>query len=160
MKVNKYVIGLIFNKENKTPKLILESVLSEDETQALGTVLADCKSLFAQGYSLSSWDWEKVQEEIDFGSPKSIIPETNFLEGELLQELLNTSIDHPSHELSIRLRNSLHLASIHTIRKAIAQGPEDIVKYRNFGPKCLKEFEDFMKAKRVWWNIDLKVPEE
>ena len=48
-------------------------------------------------------------------------------------------------EISVRLRNILNAAEINSFDECIKIGSENLLKYRNFGFKSLKELREILK---------------
>lgn len=63
---------------------------------------------------------------------------------EELQEKLKTPISEL--ELSVRSANCLREAEIRTIGDLVKKGPQELLKYRNFGKKSLVEIEELLKG--------------
>jgi hypothetical protein len=58
-------------------------------------------------------------------------------EGQHLKNLLNMSVNEI--EFSVRVANCLNNANITTVGQLVIRTESDLLKYRNFGPKCLAE---------------------
>ncbi len=63
-------------------------------------------------------------------------------ETEELRELMNRSVDEL--ELSVRSSNCLQAAQIRTIGELVTKSEGEMLKYRNFGRKSLKEISDIL----------------
>ena len=48
-------------------------------------------------------------------------------------------------EISVRLRNILNASDIKTFRECVDIGSENLLKYRHFGYKSLKELREILK---------------
>ena len=61
---------------------------------------------------------------------------------EKLKEILKKSVDEL--ELSVRSANCLKVAGISSIIELVSKSEGDMLKYRNFGKKSLKEIADIL----------------
>jgi DNA-directed RNA polymerase subunit alpha len=61
---------------------------------------------------------------------------------EKVKELMKKSVDEM--ELSVRSANCLRVAGIKTIEELVTKSETDMLKYRNFGKKSLKEISDIL----------------
>ncbi|MCK4547734.1 MAG: DNA-directed RNA polymerase subunit alpha [Candidatus Eisenbacteria sp.] len=83
---------------------------------------------------------EEVEEEVDE-------------EVERVQDLLSRSVDEL--ELSVRSSNCLTAASIRTIGELVQKTEQEMLKYRNFGRKSLKEISDILKNMGLHFGMDV-----
>jgi DNA-directed RNA polymerase subunit alpha len=96
---------------------------------------------------------EEVEEEVDE-------------EVERVRDLLSRSVDEL--ELSVRSSNCLTAANIRTIGDLVQKTEQEMLKYRNFGRKSLKEISDILKNMGLHFGMDISkyfpdgniVPEE
>ncbi len=72
---------------------------------------------------------------------------------EELQEKLKTPISEL--ELSVRAANCLREAKIHTIGDLVEKGPQELLKYRNFGKKSLAEIDELLKGMGLSLGMNL-----
>jgi DNA-directed RNA polymerase subunit alpha len=72
---------------------------------------------------------------------------------EELRELLLRSVDEL--ELSVRSSNCLNTANIKTIGDLVRRSEGEMLKYRNFGRKSLKEISDILKGMNLHFGMDV-----
>lgn len=72
---------------------------------------------------------------------------------EELRELLMRSVDEL--ELSVRSSNCLNTANIRTIGDLVRRSEGEMLKYRNFGRKSLKEISDILKGMNLHFGMDV-----
>ncbi len=74
-------------------------------------------------------------------------------EVERIRDLLSRSVDEL--ELSVRSSNCLTAASIRTIGDLVQKTEQEMLKYRNFGRKSLKEISDILKNMGLQFGMDI-----
>src|SRR3989339_700132 len=74
-----------------------------------------------------------------------------------MEEMLKKSVDEL--ELSVRSANCLKIAGIKTIDELVKKNENEMLKYRNFGKKSLKEISDILKSMGLTFNMDLNSPD-
>ncbi len=74
-------------------------------------------------------------------------------EQEKMRELLNRSVDEL--ELSVRSSNCLKAANIKTLGELVFKSESDMLKYRNFGRKSLKEITDILEGMKLHLGMDI-----
>lgn len=77
------------------------------------------------------------------------------------RKLLNKPIEYAP--LSFKVKNTLKVAGIETVRDLVLTDPKTYRKYRGFGKKSLWECEDFLVKNNLHFGMDLSpydVPEE
>jgi DNA-directed RNA polymerase subunit alpha len=72
---------------------------------------------------------------------------------EELREMLMRSVDEL--ELSVRSSNCLNTANIKTIGDLVRRSEGEMLKYRNFGRKSLKEISDILKGMNLRFGMDV-----
>jgi DNA-directed RNA polymerase subunit alpha len=72
---------------------------------------------------------------------------------EELRELLTRSVDEL--ELSVRSSNCLNTANIKTIGDLVRRTEGEMLKYRNFGRKSLKEISDILRGMNLRFGMDV-----
>lgn len=70
-----------------------------------------------------------------------------------VRRLLETSVEEL--ELSVRSSNCLRAAEIRTIGDLVQKTESEMLKYRNFGRKSLKEIQDILSEKGVHFGMDV-----
>ena len=85
---------------------------------------------------------EEVEEEVDE-------------ELERMKELLNRSVEEL--ELSVRSSNCLKAANIKTLGELVHKTEADMLKYRNFGRKSLKEIAEILDGMGLLLGMDIDV---
>jgi DNA-directed RNA polymerase subunit alpha len=123
-------------------KLILEvwtngSVEPEDAVAYAAKILKDHLLLF-----INFEEAELVEERAEIDDDH----------GEL-RELLMRSVDEL--ELSVRSSNCLNTANIKTIGDLVRRTEGEMLKYRNFGRKSLKEISDILKGMNLRFGMDV-----
>ncbi len=124
-------------------KLVLEvwtngTISPEDAVSHAGKILKDHLLLFM------NFDVEP-KEEIEV-----VVDE----ESEKIRELMNRSVDEL--ELSVRSSNCLQAAQIRTIGELVTKTESEMLKYRNFGRKSLKEISDILKNMNLGFGMNLE----
>ena len=74
-------------------------------------------------------------------------------EFERIRDLLARSVDEL--ELSVRSSNCLTAANIRTIRDLVQKTEQEMLKYRNFGRKSLKEISDILKSMNLHFGMEV-----
>jgi len=123
-------------------KLILEvwtngTISPEDSISHAAKLLKDHLFLFM------NFDQEPVADEVE------VVDESI----EQMKELLNRSVDEL--ELSVRSSNCLQAAQIRTIGELVQKSEAEMLKYRNFGRKSLKEIHDIIKNMNLTFGMDV-----
>ncbi|MFN0151919.1 MAG: DNA-directed RNA polymerase subunit alpha [bacterium] len=124
-------------------KLVLEvwtngSVTPEDGIAYAAKILKDHLLLF-----INFEETQMIEEraEVDEGR-------------EELRELLTRSVDEL--ELSVRSSNCLNTANIKTIGDLVRRSEGEMLKYRNFGRKSLKEISDILRGMNLHFGMDVE----
>ncbi|MBN1827404.1 MAG: DNA-directed RNA polymerase subunit alpha [Candidatus Eisenbacteria bacterium] len=73
---------------------------------------------------------------------------------EQVKELLGRSVDEL--ELSVRSSNCLQSAEIRTIGDLVQKSESEMLKYRNFGRKSLKEISDILRNMNLHFGINVE----
>ncbi len=123
-------------------KLTLEvwtdgSILPQDAVALAAKVLRDHFSLFI---TFEEPIEEEVEEEVD-------------AEASRIRKLLDKSVDEL--ELSVRSSNCLRAAEIKTIIDLVQKSEPEMLKYRNFGRKSLKEIQDILGEMGLQFGMDV-----
>jgi len=74
-------------------------------------------------------------------------------EAEKTKELLNRSVEEL--ELSVRSSNCLKAANIKSLGELVRKTEADMLKYRNFGRKSLKEIMDILDGMGLHLGMDV-----
>ena len=76
---------------------------------------------------------------------------------EALSDRAKTYLDKPVAELELSLRTMsvMKTAGITTVRELVAHTEMDMLKYRNFGSKSLRELEDTLSEMGLWFGMML-----
>ncbi len=122
-------------------RLILEvwtdgSVVPTDALSAAGRILKDHFGLFVH------FEEEVIAEEEEVDK-----------ETERIRHLLQKSVDEL--ELSVRSSNCLRAAEIKTLWELVQKTEQDMLKYRNFGRKSLKEIQDILESMGLKFGMDV-----
>jgi DNA-directed RNA polymerase subunit alpha len=70
-----------------------------------------------------------------------------------IKELLERSVDEL--ELSVRASNCLRAAQIRTIGELVIKTEQEMLQYRNFGKKSLKEIQDLIQTMNLHFGMDV-----
>ena len=70
-----------------------------------------------------------------------------------IRRLLEKSVDEL--ELSVRSSNCLRAAEIKNIRDLVQKSEPEMLKYRNFGRKSLKEIQDILSEMGLHFGMDI-----
>ncbi len=115
------------------------SVTPEDALGYAAKILKDHMQFFIH---FEEEPMEEVEEEIDE-------------EFERMKELLNRSVEEL--ELSVRSSNCLKAANIKTLGELVFKTEADMLKYRNFGRKSLKEIAEILDGMGLSLGMDIDV---
>uniref|UniRef100_A0A832IC32 DNA-directed RNA polymerase subunit alpha n=1 Tax=Eiseniibacteriota bacterium TaxID=2212470 RepID=A0A832IC32_UNCEI len=123
-------------------KLTLEvwtdrSILPVDAVAWAAKILRDHFNLFIH---FEEEPQEEVEDEVD--------PEHR-----RVRQLLEKSVEEL--ELSVRSSNCLRAAEIKTIGDLVVKGEADMLKFRNFGRKSLKEIQDLLGEMGLSFGMDI-----
>jgi DNA-directed RNA polymerase subunit alpha len=113
------------------------SVSPEDALGYAAKILKDHMLLFIHFEEEPS---EEVEEEVDE-------------ELEKIKDLLNRSVEEL--ELSVRSSNCLKAANLKTLGDLVRKTESDMLKYRNFGRKSLKEIIDILDGMNLHLGMDV-----
>jgi DNA-directed RNA polymerase subunit alpha len=114
------------------------SVSPEDSLGYAAKLLKDHMLLFIH---FEEEPAEEIEEEVDE-------------ELEKVKELLNRSVEEL--ELSVRSSNCLKAANIKTLGELVQKTEADMLKYRNFGRKSLKEIVDILNGMGLHLGMDIE----
>ena len=123
-------------------KLILEissdgSILPQDALAMTAKILRDHFSLFVQfEEEFEEEEEEKVDEEFT-----------------RIKALLERSVDEL--ELSVRSANCLRAARLRSLGDLVQKTEQEMLQYRNFGKKSLKEIEDLIESMGLHFAMDV-----
>jgi DNA-directed RNA polymerase subunit alpha len=123
-------------------KLILEiwtdtSILPMDALAMAGKILRDHFNLF-------------VHFEEAFEEEREEIVDTEYLE---IKAKLEKPVDEL--ELSVRSANCLRAAKIRTLGELVQKSEAEMLQYRNFGKKSLKEISDLLGVMGLHFGMDV-----
>ncbi len=140
--VNYYVKNTRVGQRTDYDSLTIEvttdgSVKPEDALGYAAKILKDHMLLFIH---FEEEPIEEIEEEIDE-------------EFERMKELLNRSVEEL--ELSVRSSNCLKAANIKTLGELVQKTEADMLKYRNFGRKSLKEIVDILDGMGLHLGMDI-----
>ena len=141
-KVNYTVEATRLGQRIDYDKLILEvwtdrSILPKDAVSMAAKILKDHFSLF-----------------VDFVRPIEIDePEDVDVEIVKIRKMLEKPVDEL--ELSVRSSNCLRAAEIKTIGDLVQKSEPEMLKYRNFGRKSLKEIQDILGEMNLHFGMDV-----
>lgn len=141
-KVNYTVEATRLGQRIDYDKLTLEvwtdgSILPHDAVAMAAKILRDHFSL------LINFEEEPVQEE-----EQSVDPEVD-----RVRKQLEKSVEEL--ELSVRSSNCLRAAEIKTIGDLVQKGEPEMLKFRNFGRKSLKEIQDILGEMGLHFGMDI-----
>jgi DNA-directed RNA polymerase subunit alpha len=74
-----------------------------------------------------------------------------------MKELLERSVEEL--ELSVRSSNCLKAANLKTLGELVTKSESDMLKYRNFGRKSLKEIADILDGMGLHLGMDIDTAE-
>jgi len=123
-------------------KLMIEvwtdaSILPTDAVAVAAKILRDHFTLFIHFEEPIE---EEVEEEVDE-------------ERQRVRRLLDKSVDEL--ELSVRSSNCLRAAEIRSIGDLVQKSEPEMLKYRNFGRKSLKEIQDILSEMGLHFGMDV-----
>jgi DNA-directed RNA polymerase subunit alpha len=123
-------------------KLVLEiwtdtSILPMDALAMAGKILRDHFSLF-------------VRFEEAFEEEREEVVDTEYLE---IKSKLEKPVDEL--ELSVRSANCLRAAKIRTLGELVMKSEAEMLQYRNFGKKSLKEISDLLAGMGLHFGMDV-----
>src|SRR5215831_9473161 len=113
------------------------SILPQDAVAVAAKILRDHFQMFIHFEEPIE---EEVEEEVDE-------------ELERIRKLLNKSVDEL--ELSVRSSNCLRAAEIKSIGDLVQKGEPEMLKFRNFGRKSLKEIQDILGEMGLHFGMDI-----
>ena len=114
------------------------SVTPEDALGYAAKILKDHMLLFIHFE-------EEPEEEVDEAVNEEV---------EKMKELLGRSVEEL--ELSVRSSNCLKAANIKTLGELVTKSESDMLKYRNFGRKSLKEIADILDGMGLHLGMDIE----
>ncbi len=123
-------------------KIILDiwtdgSLSPRDALSHAAKILKDHFSLFV---GFEEEEVEEIESNEDEGSMR-------------LKKLLDKSVEEL--ELSVRSSNCLRAANINTLAELVTKSESEMLKYRNFGRKSLKEIQDVLSEMGLSFGMDL-----
>ncbi len=123
-------------------KLIMEissdgSILPQDALAMAGKVLRDHFSIFV-----------KFEEEFEEEAEEKVDEEFTRIKG-----MLEKSVDEL--ELSVRSANCLRAARLRTLGDLVRKTEQEMLLYRNFGKKSLKEIQDLIQGMGLYFGMDV-----
>ena len=113
------------------------SILPSDAVAVAAKILRDHFTLFIHFEEPIE---EEVEEEVDE-------------ERQRVRRLLERSVEEL--ELSVRSSNCLRAAEIKSIGDLVQKGEPEMLKYRNFGRKSLKEIQDILSEMGLHFGMDI-----
>jgi DNA-directed RNA polymerase subunit alpha len=113
------------------------SILPQDAVAVAAKVLRDHFNLFIHFEEPIE---EEVEEEVDEDSQRT-------------RKMLDKSVEEL--ELSVRSSNCLRAAEIKTIGDLVQKSEAEMLKYRNFGRKSLKEIQDILGEMGLSFGMDM-----
>jgi DNA-directed RNA polymerase subunit alpha len=141
-KVNYQVEATRLGQRIDYDKLTLEvwtdrSILPQDAVAVAAKILRDHFSLFIHFQ-------EPIEEEVEEEVDEEIMR---------IRKLLDKSVDEL--ELSVRSSNCLRAAEIKSIGDLVQKSEPEMLKYRNFGRKSLKEIQDILGEMGLYFGMDV-----
>jgi len=141
-KVNYTVEATRLGQRIDYDKLLLEvwtdkSILPQDAVAVAAKILRDHFSLFI---SFEEPIEEEVEEEVDEQVMR-------------IRKTLDKSVEEL--ELSVRSSNCLRAAEIKTIGDLVQKSEQEMLKFRNFGRKSLKEIQDILGEMGLSFGMDV-----
>ena len=113
------------------------SILPQDAVAVAAKILRDHFNLFIHFEEPIE---EEVEEEVDE-------------ERQRVRRMLERSVEEL--ELSVRSSNCLRAAEIKTIGDLVQKSEPEMLKYRNFGRKSLKEIQDILSEMGLHFGMDI-----
>lgn len=114
------------------------SLVPKDALSHAAKILKDHFALFIDG-----------EDEDSVGEP-----EQEDESSQRMRTMLDRSVDEL--ELSVRSSNCLKAANIRTLGDLVQKGEPEMLKYRNFGRKSLKEIADILSSMDLGFGMDVK----
>jgi len=114
------------------------SILPSDAIAVAAKILRDHFSMFIQFE-------EPIEEEVEEQVDMEILR---------VRKLLDKSVDEL--ELSVRSSNCLRAAEIRSIHELVQKTEPEMLKYRNFGRKSLKEIQDILGEMGLAFGMDIE----
>jgi DNA-directed RNA polymerase subunit alpha len=90
-----------------------------------------------------------LEDEPAQGSDEKEVDE----ETKRVARLLNTNVDEL--ELTVRSANCLRAAGISTLKEMVQRTEAEMLKFRNFGRKSLKELGEILTTMDLAWGMDI-----
>ncbi|MDP7447244.1 MAG: DNA-directed RNA polymerase subunit alpha C-terminal domain-containing protein, partial [Candidatus Latescibacteria bacterium] len=143
LKVNYNIENARVGRRTDYDKLTLEvwtdgSVGPEDAVAQAARVLIEHLGLIAN-----------LEDEPAQGSDEKEVDE----ETKRVARLLNTNVDEL--ELTVRSANCLRAAGISTLKEMVQRTEAEMLKFRNFGRKSLKELGEILTTMDLAWGMDI-----
>jgi len=113
------------------------SILPSDAVAVAAKILRDHFNLFIHFE-------EPIEEEVEEEVDEELVR---------IRKLLNKSVDEL--ELSVRSSNCLRAAEIKSIGDLVQKGEPEMLKFRNFGRKSLKEIQDILSEMGLHFGMDI-----
>jgi DNA-directed RNA polymerase subunit alpha len=113
------------------------SILPSDAVAVAAKILRDHFNLFIHFE-------EPIEEEVEEEVDEEIVR---------IKKLLDKSVEEL--ELSVRSSNCLRAAEIKSIGDLVQKGEPEMLKYRNFGRKSLKEIQDILSEMGLHFGMDI-----
>jgi len=113
------------------------SILPQDSIAVAAKILRDHFNLFIQFE-------EPIEEEVEEEVDEEVMR---------IRKLLDKSVDEL--ELSVRSINCLRAAEIKSIGDLVQKGEPEMLKFRNFGRKSLKEIQDILGEMGLHFGMDV-----
>jgi DNA-directed RNA polymerase subunit alpha len=113
------------------------SILPSDAVAVAAKIMRDHFNLFIHFE-------EPIEEEVEEEVDEEILR---------VRKLLDKSVEEL--ELSVRSSNCLRAAEIRTIGDLVQKGEPEMLKYRNFGRKSLKEIQDILGEMGLHFGMDV-----
>ena len=145
-KINYKVENTRVEQKTDYEKLIID--IQTDGTTYPENVLADAANLIIRHFTLFS-DNDSIVLETAASEEEAVVDEETMRIRKLLAIPLNEL------GLSVRAYNCLKGAGVELLGDLAKLEVSDLMKFRNFGKKSLKELEDFMAEKNLSFGTDL-----
>ena len=113
------------------------SILPQDAIAVAAKILRDHFNMFIHFE-------EPIEEEVEEEVDEEVMR---------VRKLLDKSVDEL--ELSVRSSNCLRAAEIKTIADLVQKSEPEMLKYRNFGRKSLKEIQDILGEMGLAFGMDI-----
>jgi len=142
-KVNYNVEATRVGQRTDYDRLVLE-VWTNGATEPIDAVGYAAKILKDHMQLLIHFDEESLQEQREeFNEEK-----------ERVRELLSRSVDEL--ELSVRSNNCLKMANIKTLGDLVRRSEAEMLKYKNFGRKSLREIAEILEGMNLHFGMDVQ----